>query len=112
MEHRMEVFACRASRDFAGKVIDELNSIRNAEEEARKNAEEIVRKEIDEINRKALEEARKKAYEETRIVTISQNDNISSFSDSKKETNDNSSRTVWFPKKCEDLGELKKRMKE
>ena len=34
MEHRMEVFACRASRDFAGKVIDELNSIRNAEEEA------------------------------------------------------------------------------
>ena len=34
MEHRMEVFACRASRDFAGKVIDELNAIRGAEEGA------------------------------------------------------------------------------
>ena len=85
---------------------------RNAEEEARKNAEEIVRKEIDEINRKALEEARKKADGETRIVTISQNDTVSSISDSKKESNDNGSRTIWFPKKCEDLGELKKRMKE
>lgn len=26
--HRMELFACRASRDFAGKVVDELNAIR------------------------------------------------------------------------------------
>lgn len=34
MEHRMEVFACRASRGFAGKVIDELNAIRGAEEGA------------------------------------------------------------------------------
>ena len=27
MEHRMELFACRASKDFACKVIDELNKI-------------------------------------------------------------------------------------
>ena len=27
IEHRMELFACRASRDFAGKVVDELNRI-------------------------------------------------------------------------------------
>lgn len=26
--HRMELFACRASKDFAGKVVDELNAIR------------------------------------------------------------------------------------
>jgi len=32
-EHRMELFACRASQDFAGKVIDELNSIRGTDEE-------------------------------------------------------------------------------
>lgn len=83
-----------------------------AEEEAKKNAEETVRKEIDEIKRKALEEARKKADGETRIVTISQNDTVSSFSDSKKESNDNGSRTIWFQKECENLGELKKRMKE
>jgi len=30
--HRMEVFACRASRDFALKVIDKLNSIKNPDE--------------------------------------------------------------------------------
>ena len=85
---------------------------RKAEEEARKNAEEIVKKEIDEINRKALEEARKKVDGETRNVTISQDDIISCFSDSKKKSNDNGSRTVWFQKECEDFGELKKRMKE
>lgn len=72
----------------------------------------IIRKAEETARRKAEEEARRKADEETRKVTISQNDNVSSSSDSKKETNDNSSRTVWFPKKCEDLGELKKRMKE
>ena len=27
MEHRMELFACRASKDFACKVVDELNVI-------------------------------------------------------------------------------------
>ncbi len=27
MEHRMELFACRASKDFACKVVDELNNI-------------------------------------------------------------------------------------
>lgn len=27
MEHRMELFACRASKDFASKVVDELNII-------------------------------------------------------------------------------------
>lgn len=32
-EHRMEVFACRASRDFAGKVIEELNRSRREDEE-------------------------------------------------------------------------------
>ena len=30
MEHRMELFACRASKDFACKVVDELNIIRAA----------------------------------------------------------------------------------
>lgn len=30
--HRMELFACRASEDFARKVIDELNLIRHADE--------------------------------------------------------------------------------
>lgn len=29
-EHRMELFACRASRDFGAKVVDELNVIRTA----------------------------------------------------------------------------------
>lgn len=72
----------------------------------------IIRKAEETARRKAEEEARRKADEETRKVTISQNDNVSSSYDSKKETNDNSSRTVWFPQKCEDLGELKKRMKE
>lgn len=28
LEHRIELFACRASKDFAGKVIDELNAIK------------------------------------------------------------------------------------
>ena len=72
----------------------------------------IIRKAEETARRKAEEEARKKVDEKIRIVTISQNDNVSSSYDSKKETNDNSSRTVWFPQKCEDLGELKKRMKE
>ena len=27
-EHRMELFACRASKDFAAKVVNELNAIR------------------------------------------------------------------------------------
>jgi len=31
-EHRMELFACRASRDFAQKVIDELNDTRREDE--------------------------------------------------------------------------------
>lgn len=26
-EHRMELFACRASKDFAAKVVDELNAL-------------------------------------------------------------------------------------
>ena len=26
-EHRMELFACRASKDFAAKVVDELNGL-------------------------------------------------------------------------------------
>lgn len=30
--HRMELFACRASKDFASRVIEELNLIRNADE--------------------------------------------------------------------------------
>jgi len=32
-EHRMKLYACRASRDFAAKVIDELNTIRDIDEE-------------------------------------------------------------------------------
>ena len=32
-DHRMELFACRASRDFAAKVVDELNNIRYPGEE-------------------------------------------------------------------------------
>ena len=32
-DHRMELFACRASRDFAAKVVDELNQIRYPGEE-------------------------------------------------------------------------------
>ena len=31
-DHRMELFACRASRDFAVKVVEELNNIRTPEE--------------------------------------------------------------------------------
>lgn len=34
--HRMELFACRASEDFARRVIDELNLIRNADESEQK----------------------------------------------------------------------------
>ncbi len=34
--HRMELFACRASKDFACRVIDELNLIRNADETEQK----------------------------------------------------------------------------
>ncbi len=32
-DHKMELFACRASRDFAAKVVEELNNIRGSEEE-------------------------------------------------------------------------------
>lgn len=39
----MEIFACRASRGFAGKVIEELNAIRTAEEpEFRLGASEVT----------------------------------------------------------------------
>ena len=30
--HRLELFACRASKDFASKVIEDFNKIRNADE--------------------------------------------------------------------------------
>lgn len=33
MEHKMELFACRASRDFALKVVDEMNAFRGPDEE-------------------------------------------------------------------------------
>ena len=96
------------------KALNLLQQFENSYEEFLKCHKEktIIRKAEETARRKAEEEARRKADEETRKVTISQNDNVSSSSDSKKETNDNSSRTVWFPQKCEDLGELKKRMKE
>ena len=96
------------------KALNLLQQFENSYEEFLKCHKEktIIRKAEETARRKAEEEARRKADEETRKVTISQNDNVSSSYDSKKETNDNSSRTVWFPKKCEDLGELKKRMKE
>ena len=96
------------------EALNLLQQFENSYEEFHKCHKEkaIIQKGEEMARRKAEEEARRKADEETRIVTISQNDNVSSSSDSKKETNDNSSRTVWFPKKCEDLGELKKRMKE
>lgn len=96
------------------EALNLLQQFENSYEEFHKCHKEktIIRKAEETARRKAEEEARRKADEETRKVTISQNDNVSSSSDSKKETNDNSSRTVWFPKKCEDLGELKKRMKE
>ena len=96
------------------KALNLLQQFENSYEEFHKCHKEkaIIRKAEETARRKAEEEARRKADEETRKVTISQNDNVSSSSDSKKETNDNSSRTVWFPQKCEDLGELKKRMKE
>ena len=32
-EHKMELFACRASKDFAVKVVDALNAIRKPGEE-------------------------------------------------------------------------------
>ena len=32
-DHKLELFACRASRDFAAKVVEELNNIRGPEEE-------------------------------------------------------------------------------
>lgn len=96
------------------KALNLLQQFENSYEEFLKCHKEktIIRKAEETARRKAEEEARRKADEETRKVTISQNDNVSSSYDSKKETNDNSSRTVWFPQKCEDLGELKKRMKE
>ena len=34
--HRMELFACRASDDFARRVIEELNVIRNSDEPVQK----------------------------------------------------------------------------
>lgn len=96
------------------KALNLLQQFENSYEELHKCHKEktIIRKAEETARRKAEEEARRKADEETRKVTISQNDNVSSSYDSKKETNDNSSKTVWFPQKCEDLGELKKRMKE
>ena len=96
------------------EALNLLQQFENSYEEFHKCHKEktIIRKAEETARRKAEEEARRKADEETRKVTISQNDNVSSSYDSKKETNDNSSRTVWFPQKCEDLGELKKRMKE
>ena len=96
------------------KALNLLQQFENSYEEFHKCHKEktIIRKAEETARRKAEEEARRKADEETRKVTISQNDNVSSSYDSKKETNDNSSRTVWFPQKCGDLGELKKRMKE
>lgn len=96
------------------KALNLLQQFENSYEEFLKCHKEktIIRKAEETARCKAEEEARRKADEETRKVTISQNDNVSSSYDSKKETNDNSSRTVWFPQKCEDLGELKKRMKE
>ena len=43
MEHRMELFACRASKDFACKVVDELNIIgANAGEKYHLGASEVT----------------------------------------------------------------------
>jgi len=43
MEHRMELFACRASKDFACKVVDELNLIgANAGEKYHLGASEVT----------------------------------------------------------------------
>ena len=108
------VLACsNYLNSISTEALSLLQQFENSYEEFLKCHKEktIIRKAEENARRKA-EEARRKADEETRKVTISQNDNVSSSYDSKKETNDNSSRTVWFPQKCEDLGELKKRMKE
>ena len=44
MEHRMELFACRASKDFACKVVDELNLIgANAGEKYHLGASEVTK---------------------------------------------------------------------
>lgn len=44
MEHRMELFACRASKDFASKVVDELNLIgEKAGEKYHLGASEVTR---------------------------------------------------------------------
>ncbi len=44
MEHRMELFACRASKDFACKVVDELNQIgKQTGEEYHLGASEVTR---------------------------------------------------------------------
>ena len=44
MEHRMELFACRASKDFACKVVDELNIIgANAGEKYHLGASEVTK---------------------------------------------------------------------
>lgn len=44
MEHRMELFACRASKDFACKVVDELNKIgENTGEKYHLGASEVTK---------------------------------------------------------------------
>lgn len=108
------VLACsKYLNSIPNEALNLLQWFENNYEEFHKCHKEkaIIRKAEETARRKAEEEARKKADGETRIVTISQNDTVSSFSDSKKESNDNGSRTIWFQKECEDLGELKKRMK-
>ncbi|MDD7456352.1 MAG: ribose-phosphate pyrophosphokinase [Bacteroidales bacterium] len=41
-EHRMELFACRASKDFACKVVDALNKIAEGDEKYRLGASEVT----------------------------------------------------------------------
>jgi ribose-phosphate pyrophosphokinase len=41
-EHRMELFACRASKDFACKVVDALNKIAAGDEKYRLGASEVT----------------------------------------------------------------------
>lgn len=41
-EHRMELFACRASRDFAAKVVEEMNAIYPQQEVIRLGASEVT----------------------------------------------------------------------
>lgn len=42
IEHRMELFACRASKDFACKVVDALNKIAEGDEKYRLGASEVT----------------------------------------------------------------------